>query len=63
MGSALSAAAFLLAGSYIAPAYKKETALILVVIYCLVSGASLYITNFIAKDRRLTNGELVYTTH
>ena len=50
MSSAISAAAFVYAGAYIAPNYKKETALILTILISLISGASLFIVNVMTAE-------------
>jgi len=47
ISSAISSAAFVYAGTFIAPTYKKETALILTVLISMMSGASLFIVNVI----------------
>lgn len=50
MSSAIASAAFVYAGAFIAPNYKKETALVLTVIISLISGASLLIVNVMTAE-------------
>ena len=50
MSSAIAAAAFVYAGTYIAPNYKKETALILTIFISMISGASLFIVNIMTEE-------------
>ncbi len=50
MSSAISAAAFVYAGAYIAPNHKKETALILTILISMISGASLFIVNVMTAE-------------
>ena len=50
MSSAIAAAAFVYAGAFMAPNYKKETALVLTILISVISGASLFITNVITAD-------------
>ncbi len=50
MSSAISAAAFVYAGAYIAPYHKKEIALILTILISMLSGASLFIVNVMTAE-------------
>ncbi len=50
MSSAISAAAFVYAGAYIVPNYKKETALILTILISMISGASLFVVNVMTAE-------------
>lgn len=50
LSSMFSSAIFVYVGTYIAPSYKKETALVLTVLICIVGGASLFIVNFISIE-------------
>ena len=50
MSAALSSAAFIYAGTWIAPKYKKETALILLIILSMLFGALLLAANFLKGD-------------
>lgn len=50
MSSAVAGASFIYAGTYIAPNFKKETALILTIIFSMLSGALLFITNFMTGE-------------
>lgn len=44
-----SAGFFVYVGTYIAPSYNRETAIVLTTLLCIVAGASLFIVNFINK--------------
>ena len=50
MSSAISAAAFVYTGYYIAPTLKKEVALILMILLYILSGASLFIVNVLTTE-------------
>ena len=50
MSSAIATAAFVYAGAFIAPNYKKETALILTILISMISGASLFIVNVMTAE-------------
>lgn len=50
MSSAISAAAFVYSGAFIAPDYKKETALVLTILISMISGASLFIVNVMTAE-------------
>uniref|UniRef100_UPI0040489416 hypothetical protein n=2 Tax=Roseivirga sp. TaxID=1964215 RepID=UPI0040489416 len=50
MSSALASAAFIYAGTFIAPNYKKETALVLTILISMISGASLFIVNVMTAE-------------
>jgi hypothetical protein len=55
---AIAAAAFVCAGTFIAPNYKKATALILTILICMIAGASLFVVNAIT-EKYLSNIEIV----
>lgn len=50
MSSAIAAAAFVYAGAFIAPNFKKETALVLTILISIISGASLFIVNVMTAE-------------
>ncbi len=50
MSSAIASASFVYAGTFIAPNYKKETALVLTILISTISGASLFIVNFMTAE-------------
>lgn len=50
LSSSIAGAAFVYAGTYIAPNYKKETALVLTILISMISGASIFIVNVIIAD-------------
>jgi hypothetical protein len=55
---AIAAAAFVCAGTFIAPNYKKGTALILTILLCMIAGASLFVVNVIT-EKYFSNIEIV----
>jgi len=50
MSSAIASASFVYAGTFIAPNYKKETALVLTILISMISGASLFIVNVMTAE-------------
>lgn len=50
MSSAIASASFVYAGTFIAPNYKKETALVLTILISIISGASLFIVNVMTEE-------------
>jgi hypothetical protein len=50
MSAGISSASFIYAGTWLAPKYKKETALVLFIILIMTVGASFFAANFLTGD-------------